>query len=279
MSYRAFTLIELLVVISIIALLIAILLPSLSAAKESSRRIQCASNTRTIGTMMQIMGTDNKGRYRLTHRQLLNESDTFQANYDELSGTNHQQIDHIHWLSRFMFIDYLDYGTDLATFICPSRTNEFVFGEGSNPAGGSGTDVNDPEASQFQRIRTTFYIMGGRNEALISTPSGFPSNRWVPPMNASESSDLPLAACVLEQFTSNPFARASYSHGPRGVIIAAPDTTPEDAGSQGGPVCFNDGSTQFVPTQDSTGFAAVINGAPGTRHVGYWPDVDSYNNP
>lgn len=45
---RGFTLIELLVVISIISLLIALLLPSLSAARDSSRAVVCRSNMRQL---------------------------------------------------------------------------------------------------------------------------------------------------------------------------------------------------------------------------------------
>ena len=56
---RAFTLIELLVVISIIGLLIAILLPALSSARESSYTTQCGSNLRQIGIGLFAYATDH----------------------------------------------------------------------------------------------------------------------------------------------------------------------------------------------------------------------------
>lgn len=58
-SRHAFTLIELLVVISIIALLIALLLPALGAARESGRTAQCLSNLRQNATGMYAYSTDN----------------------------------------------------------------------------------------------------------------------------------------------------------------------------------------------------------------------------
>jgi len=57
----AFTLVELLVVIGIIALLIAILFPSLRKARESANRAVCLSNVRQVGAGLMLYAQNNRG--------------------------------------------------------------------------------------------------------------------------------------------------------------------------------------------------------------------------
>lgn len=271
---KAFTLIELLVVISIIALLIAILLPALGRATESARRMQCATNTRSLHMGMIAMGEDNKGRYRLSHRQL-NKNQTYALDYASLGNTG---TDHITWFNRHLFVDFIKVGTDLPTFACPNRGIAFIKGEG-----GSGS-TSDPLNSNQQRWRTSFYIMSGRQQSEIGLPNGTgvtQRRKWISPMTIEDASDLPSIACILEQNTvrlpPNNRGGSSYPHGPKGYIqVENPRSTPPtNTASEGGPVTANDGATVFTTTQESVPFGVVMRSSSGI--IGWWGYVDSYD--
>lgn len=63
MTRRAFTLIETLLVVSLITMLISILLPALSKARESSQRTLCVANLKQLSVAFRTYCSDNDERF------------------------------------------------------------------------------------------------------------------------------------------------------------------------------------------------------------------------
>jgi prepilin-type processing-associated H-X9-DG protein/prepilin-type N-terminal cleavage/methylation domain-containing protein len=63
MNRRAFTLVELLVVVAIIALLIGIMLPALSRARDVARATVCLANVRNTGLAIQMYANEHGSHY------------------------------------------------------------------------------------------------------------------------------------------------------------------------------------------------------------------------
>ncbi len=111
-----FTLIELLVVISVIALLISILMPSLSRARENAKQLVCRNNLRTIWTGILTYTYDNHERIPFMEDVNLTDpnADPFDPNYPTTVGR--------------VLLDYVQPGS----WVCPGAIAGYPAGAANN---------------------------------------------------------------------------------------------------------------------------------------------------
>ncbi len=122
MKRSAFTLIELLVVVAIIALLLAILLPSLARVRSQSRRTVCASNLWQMGVGLYNYWTDWNGRVPYLETPMTNKH--FGAALEKMPDERVDPFDRQLWpLSMPNVLMPVHMGEEQRIFVCPSAVN------------------------------------------------------------------------------------------------------------------------------------------------------------
>lgn len=214
-SSRAFTLVELLVVIAIIGVLIALLLPAIQAARESSRRTKCQNHLRQVGLGIQNYVAANKkfpagkkysGARHLPTTQSLSWS-SFLLDYLE-QGNTLQKIDYSVPLS-----DPINLPTTsqlIEVYLCPSTSRmEQHRGEDHRlvslpqPGGGMGCidylGVSGPDKDAEPPGVVTEY---GRQRGVLVGNKGLENEDTIiepPPIRPEEITDgLSNTLCVAE---------------------------------------------------------------------------------
>ena len=116
MRRKGFTLIELLVVIAIIALLVSILMPGLSRARELAKRVSCGTNCSNIGKGMAMYNHDNQDEWPWVTASNLWYANTGQNRTTTPSSSVEYNV------SMLLFMLIRD-GQTPGIFVCPSSSD------------------------------------------------------------------------------------------------------------------------------------------------------------
>ena len=220
----AFTLIELLVVIAIITILAALLLPTLSLAKERSRRVTCKNSQRQLGLAVHMYADDNF--------QWLPSGapDLPLPPYD----------DHLPVVSTATSNSMVHYVRNEQMFYCPSFADKFK------------KDISIQQEAQGYGYVIGYNYHGGHVNTPWPGVDGH-TNTWVSPQRLTDPSILVLFSDLNDWSYLD--KRIWAPHGKRGPVLTtdpsnqgglyAKRTTPADIGAAGGNVGLLDGSVSW----------------------------------
>lgn len=193
----AFTLIELLVVIAVVAILVSLLLPALSGARDRARTAVCSSNLRQIAVASLSYAHDNKGTMC---------SGSFDSRVSGGSGPG--PLDKAGWVADYANGEYAKAGQILCPG-SPARASQ-------NLSSGRREGVSDAQAIELMRLGfNTNYVQNwlmAHTEPKKLTPAGLDVKKIatnVGPLNVNKISNaaspdrLPLFGDGSIDYTQN----------------------------------------------------------------------------
>jgi prepilin-type N-terminal cleavage/methylation domain-containing protein len=237
---RGFTLIELLVVVAIIAILAALLMPTLAGGKEKARRTYCKSNERQFILACHLYGDEN---FQWLPSGLPNRPD----------DTNHQYLPVV---SATTSNSLLYYVVNKKMLRCPGFAHLF-----------RADTWFEKDAQVFNLGHVLGYnYHGGRTYTPWRERSGRGLGKWISPRKLTDPASLVLISDMNDWSFGQRYT--FVPHGKNGPISSALDVSNRDSagqppnifGARGGNVGLLDGSVSWKPIHKMRPYTGASDG-------------------